>query len=68
MPGGTIAVASDDAGFDLKEFLKRDPQAAGLDAPDPGVKRKALKKPFSVPFEGGRQARPATKLCKVCTS
>jgi len=29
MPGGTIAVASDHAGFDLKEVLKRDLQAAG---------------------------------------
>jgi ribose 5-phosphate isomerase B len=29
MPGGTIAVASDHAGFDLKEILKRDLQAAG---------------------------------------
>jgi ribose 5-phosphate isomerase B len=31
MPGGTIAVASDHAGFDLKEILKRDLEAAGLE-------------------------------------
>ena len=29
MPGGAIAVASDHAGFDLKEILKRDLQEAG---------------------------------------
>ena len=29
MPGGAIAVASDHAGFDLKEILKRDLQQAG---------------------------------------
>ena len=29
MPGGAIAVASDHAGFDLKELLKRDLQEAG---------------------------------------
>ena len=31
MPGGAIAVASDHAGFDLKEILKRDLQEAGLE-------------------------------------
>lgn len=37
MPGGTIAVASDHAGFDLKEILKRDLQAAGLEVLDLGA-------------------------------
>ena len=37
MPGGAIAVASDHAGFDLKEILKRDLQAAGLDVLDLGT-------------------------------
>ncbi|MDB5489563.1 MAG: Ribose 5-phosphate isomerase, partial [Reyranella sp.] len=34
MPGGAIAVASDHAGFDLKEILKRDLQEAGHDVLD----------------------------------
>ena len=38
MPGGAIAVASDHAGFDLKEILKRDLQAAGHDVLDLGTK------------------------------
>lgn len=37
MPGGAIAVASDHAGFDLKEILKRDLQEAGLDVLDLGT-------------------------------
>jgi ribose 5-phosphate isomerase B len=37
MPGGTVAVASDHAGFDLKEILKRDLQAAGHDVLDLGT-------------------------------
>ena len=37
MPGGTIAVASDHAGFDLKEILKRDLQEAGHDVLDLGT-------------------------------
>jgi ribose 5-phosphate isomerase B len=37
MPGGAIAVASDHAGFDLKEILKRDLQAAGHDVLDLGT-------------------------------
>jgi ribose 5-phosphate isomerase B len=37
MPGGTIAVASDHAGFDLKEILKRDLQAAGHEVLDFGT-------------------------------
>ncbi len=36
-PGGAIAVASDHAGFDLKEILKRDLQEAGLDVLDLGT-------------------------------
>src|SRR5580704_6941134 len=34
MPGGAIAVASDHAGFDLKEILKRDLQEAGHEVLD----------------------------------
>ena len=37
MPGGAIAVASDHAGFDLKEVLKRDLQEAGLEVLDLGT-------------------------------
>ena len=37
MPGGAIAVASDHAGFDLKELLKRDLQQAGHDVLDLGT-------------------------------
>ena len=37
MPGGAIAVASDHAGFDLKEILKRDLQAAGHEVLDLGA-------------------------------
>src|SRR5262245_32307471 len=37
MPGGAIAVASDHAGFDLKEILKRDLQASGLEVLDLGT-------------------------------
>lgn len=37
MPGGAIAVASDHAGFDLKEILKRDLQSAGHDVLDLGT-------------------------------
>src|SRR5262245_43739083 len=37
MPGATVAVASDHAGFDLKEILKRDLQAAGHDVLDLGT-------------------------------
>lgn len=37
MAGATIAVASDHAGFDLKEILKRDLQEAGLDVLDLGT-------------------------------
>ena len=37
MPGGAIAVASDYAGFDLKEILKRDLQEAGLEVLDLGT-------------------------------
>ncbi|WP_289294762.1 ribose 5-phosphate isomerase B [uncultured Reyranella sp.] len=37
MPGGAIAVASDHAGFDLKEILKRDLQEAGYDVLDLGT-------------------------------
>ena len=37
MPGGAIAVASDHAGFDLKEILKRDLQEAGHDLLDLGT-------------------------------
>jgi ribose 5-phosphate isomerase B len=37
MAGATIAVASDHAGFDLKEILKRDLQAAGHDVLDLGT-------------------------------
>ena len=37
MPGGTIAVASDHAGFDLKEILKRDLQEAGHEVLDLGT-------------------------------
>ena len=37
MPGGTVAVASDHAGFDLKEILERDLQAAGHDVLDFGT-------------------------------
>jgi ribose 5-phosphate isomerase B len=37
MPGGTIAVASDHAGFDLKEILKRDLQEAGYAVIDLGT-------------------------------
>jgi len=37
MPGGAIAVASDHAGFDLKEILKRDLQDAGHDVLDLGT-------------------------------
>lgn len=37
MPGGAIAVASDHAGFDLKEILKRDLQEAGYDLLDLGT-------------------------------
>lgn len=37
MPGGAIAVASDHAGFDLKEILKRDLQDAGHEVLDFGA-------------------------------
>jgi len=37
MPGGTIAVAADHAGFDLKEVLKRDLQDAGYAVLDLGT-------------------------------
>ena len=37
MAGATIAVASDHAGFDLKEILKRDLQDAGHDVLDLGT-------------------------------
>jgi ribose 5-phosphate isomerase B len=37
MAGATIAVASDHAGFDLKELLKRDLQEAGHDVLDLGT-------------------------------
>ncbi|WP_422036191.1 ribose 5-phosphate isomerase B [Reyranella sp.] len=37
MPGGFIAVASDHAGFDLKEMLKRDLQEAGHEVLDLGT-------------------------------
>jgi ribose 5-phosphate isomerase B len=37
MPGGAIAVASDHAGFDLKEILKRDLEEAGLEVLDLGT-------------------------------
>ncbi len=37
MAGATIAVASDHAGFDLKEVLKRDLQEAGHDVLDLGT-------------------------------
>ena len=37
MPGGTIAVAADHAGFDLKEVLKRDLQDAGFAVLDLGT-------------------------------
>ena len=37
MPGGAIAVASDHAGFDLKEMLKRDLQEAGHEVLDLGT-------------------------------
>jgi ribose 5-phosphate isomerase B len=37
MPGGTIAVAADHAGFDLKEVLKRDLQEAGYAVLDLGT-------------------------------
>lgn len=37
MPGGAIAVASDHAGFDLKEILKRDLQEAGYEVLDLGT-------------------------------
>jgi ribose 5-phosphate isomerase B len=37
MAGGTIAVASDHAGFDLKEVLKRDLQEAGYAVLDLGT-------------------------------
>ena len=37
MAGATIAVASDHAGFDLKELLKRDLQEAGLEVLDLGT-------------------------------
>jgi ribose 5-phosphate isomerase B len=37
MPGGTVAVASDHAGFDLKEILKHNLQAAGHDVLDLGT-------------------------------
>ncbi|MFI4999028.1 MAG: ribose 5-phosphate isomerase B [Reyranellales bacterium] len=37
MAGATIAVASDHAGFDLKEILKRDLQQAGHDVLDLGT-------------------------------
>ena len=37
MPGGAIAVASDHAGFDLKEMLKRDLQDAGFAVLDLGT-------------------------------
>ena len=37
MPGGAIAVASDHAGFDLKEILKRDLQQAGHEVLDFGT-------------------------------
>jgi ribose 5-phosphate isomerase B len=37
MAGATIAVASDHAGFDLKEILKRDLQAAGYAVLDLGT-------------------------------
>ena len=38
MAGATIAVASDHAGFDLKELLKRDLEQAGHDVLDLGTK------------------------------
>ena len=41
MAGATIAVASDHAGFDLKEILKRDLQEAGHDVLDLGTKSTA---------------------------
>lgn len=37
MPGGAIAVASDHAGFDLKEILKQDLQSAGHEVLDLGT-------------------------------
>ena len=42
MAGATIAVASDHAGFDLKEILKRDLQEAGHDVLDLGTHSTAL--------------------------
>lgn len=42
MPGGAIAVASDHAGFDLKEILKRDLQETGHEVLDCGTNSTGL--------------------------
>jgi len=53
MAGATIAVASDHAGFDLKEILKRDLQQAGHDVLDLGSNSTA---PVDYPDYGAAMA------------
>jgi ribose 5-phosphate isomerase B len=63
MAGATIAVASDHAGFDLKEILKRDLQEAGHDVMDLGTHSTAsvdypdFGKALAEAVAGGKAAR-----------
>lgn len=68
MAGATIAVASDHAGFDLKELLKRDLQQAGHDVLDLGTNSNAsVDYPdFGTAMADAIAAGKATKGVLVC--
>ena len=64
MPGAAIAVASDHAGFDLKEILKRDLQEAGHEVLDLGTNSTAIgrlsglrRRPWPMPSPAGKAER-----------